>query len=414
MPRGFLWLIAAQFFSALADNALLIVAIAQMAQIGSPLWWTPLLKFSFTLSYVLFAPWIGVLADAGAKSRLMMWMNALKMLGALVLLCPLHPLLGFAIAGMGAAAYAPAKYGLVTEMVMPEKLVTANAWIEVSVVCAVLLGTVVGGLLVSDWFTGSTGALAVREVLADIAPHSGALGLSLLGVLSLYVIAALLNLKIPDSGRRYGARWQSPHVMLVAFWADNRRVWRDHEGGLSLAVTTLFWGVGATLQFIVLRWAQLGLNLPLDQAAYLQGVVAVGVVGGAALAGWVVGIEQARRVLPLGIAMGLVVPWMSAVHSIEMAVVLLALVGALGGLFVVPMNALLQHRGAILLTAGRSIAVQGFNENLSVLLVLGLYTALVAADLPMNALLLGLGLGVAGCIAALMWRKRGPVAKLAR
>jgi len=414
MPRGFLWLIAAQFFSALADNALLIVAIVQMAQMGSPLWWTPLLKFCFTLSYVLFAPWIGVLADAGAKSRLMMWMNALKMLGALVLLCPLHPLLGFAIAGLGAAAYAPAKYGLVTEMVAPEKLVTANAWIEVSVVCAVLLGTVMGGFLVSDWFTGSTGALAVRGVLADIAPHSGALGVSLLGVLSLYAIAALLNLKIPDSGRRYGARWQSPRVMLAAFAADNRRVWRDHEGGLSLAVTTLFWGVGATLQFVVLRWAQLSLNLPLDQAAYLQGVVAVGVVGGAALAGWVVGIEQARRVLPLGIAMGLVVPWMSAVHSLEMAVVLLALVGALGGLFVVPMNALLQHRGAILLTAGRSIAVQGFNENLSVLLVLGLYTSLVAADLPMNTLLLGLGLGVAVCIAALMWKKRGPVPTLAR
>jgi MFS family permease len=378
------------------------------------LWWTPLLKFCFTLSYVLFAPWIGVLADAGAKSRLMMWMNALKMLGALVLLCPLHPLLGFAIAGLGAAAYAPAKYGLVTEMVAPEKLVTANAWIEVSVVCAVLLGTVMGGFLVSDWFTGSTGAQAVRGVLADIAPHSGALGLSLLGVLALYVIAALLNLKIPDSGRRYGARWQSPRVMLAAFAADNRRVWCDHEGGLSLAVTTLFWGVGATLQFVVLRWAQLSLNLPLDQAAYLQGVVAVGVVGGAALAGWVVGIEQARRVLPLGIAMGLVVPWMSAVHSLEMAVVLLALVGALGGLFVVPMNALLQHRGAILLTAGRSIAVQGFNENLSVLLVLGLYTSLVAADLPMNTLLLGLGLGVAACIAALMWKKRGPVPTLAR
>jgi MFS family permease len=414
MPRGILWLIAAQFFSALADNALLIVAIAQMAQIGSPLWWTPLLKFCFTLSYVLFAPWIGVLADAGAKSRLMMWMNALKMLGALVLLCPLHPLLGFAIAGLGAAAYAPAKYGLVTEMVAPEKLVTANAWIEVSVVCAVLLGTVMGGFLVSDWFTGSAGALAVRGVLAGIAPHSGALGLSLLGVLALYVIAALLNLKIPDSGRRYGARWQSPRVMLAAFAADNRRVWCDHEGGLSLAVTTLFWGVGATLQFVVLRWAQLSLNLPLDQAAYLQGVVAVGVVGGAALAGWVVGIEQARRVLPLGIAMGLVVPWMSAVHSLEMAVVLLALVGALGGLFVVPMNALLQHRGAILLTAGRSIAVQGFNENLSVLLVLGLYTSLVAADLPMNTLLLGLGLGVAACIAALMWKKRGPVPTLAR
>jgi len=299
-------------------------------------------------------------------------------------------------------------------MVAPEKLVTANAWIEVSVVCAVLLGTVMGGFLVSDWFTGSAGALAVRGVLADIAPHSGALGLSLLGVLALYAMAALLNLKIPDSGRRYGARWQSPRVMLTAFAADNRRVWRDHEGGLSLAVTTLFWGVGATLQFVVLRWAQLSLNLPLDQAAYLQGVVAVGVVGGAALAGWVVGIEQARRVLPLGIAMGLVVPWMSAVHSLEMAVVLLALVGALGGLFVVPMNALLQHRGAILLTAGRSIAVQGFNENLSVLLVLGLYTSLVAADLPMTTLLLGLGLGVAACIAALMWKKRGPVPTLAR
>ena len=406
LSPGFYRLMLAQFCSAIADNALLIVAIAQLAMRGLPPWWAPLLKFCFTLSYVVFAPWLGALADAGAKSRLMFWMNTLKMLGAALLLGSLHPLLAFAVVGLGAAAYAPAKYGLVTEMVPAERLVEANAWIEVSVVCAVLLGTALGGWFVSPWFGRLAAAGVVREALALAAPQLGVLGLPLLAVLGLYALAGLLNLGVPDSGRRYAASWHSPWPMLRVFAADNRRLWRDRAGGLSLAVTTLFWGVGATLQFIVLRWAQQSLGLGLDQAAYMQGVVALGVIAGAALAGRWVGLAMVPRVLPIGVAMGLLVPWMATVDTLVPAVGLLCLIGALAGLFVVPMNALLQHRGCSLLTAGRSIAVQGFNENLSVLLMLGGYTALAALDLPIDVLLLGLGLGIAGGIGGLMWRER--------
>ncbi len=406
LPAGFHRLILAQFCSAVADNALLIVTMAKLVQQGLPLWWAPLLKFCFTLSYVVFAPWLGALADAGAKSRLMFWMNAVKLGGAALLLCSVHPLLAFGIVGLGAAAYAPAKYGLVTEMVPAAQLVEANAWIEVSVVCAVLLGTVLGGALVSPWVAGSAAGHMLRELSAVVLPQADALALPQVAVLGLYALSGLINLRIPDSGRRYAPSWQGPAAMLRAFVADHLRLWRDHEGGLSLAVTTLFWGVGATLQFIVLRWAQLSLGLGLDRAAYLQGVVALGVVAGAALAGRWIALAQVRRVLPLGVAMGLLVPWMSAVDTMAVAVVLLCLVGALAGLFVVPMNALLQHRGCTLLTAGRSIAVQGFNENLSVLAMLGLYSALVAADLSIDRLVLGLGLGIATCIGLLMVRER--------
>lgn len=397
MPRGFHWLIAAQFCSALADNALLIVTLAVLHERQLAPWLAPMLKFGFTLAYVLLAPFIGPLADAMPKGRLMALMNGLKLLGAAALLAGLHPVAAFALVGLGAAAYAPAKYGLVTELVPPRRLVAANGWIEVAVVLAVLLGTVCGGALVSRaWLDG-----AVPQLWPGLS--AAPLQASLLVVLAVYALASLLNLGVPASGARYPVVAWQPTVMTRAFWRDHRRLWADADGGLSMAVTTLFWGVGATLQFIVLRWAHEVLGLPLSQAALLQGVVAVGVIAGATVAGRWVPLRAARRVLGFGVLLGLALTLLALVDGVALAVPLLVLAGAGGGLMVVPLNALLQHRGHVLLSAGRSIAVQGFNENASVLAMLATYAVLVALDLPLRPLMAVYGL----CIAAFilwLWR----------
>lgn len=388
MPRGFLLLIAAQFTSALADNALLIVAIALLQQQGLPGWWAPLLKFSFTLSYVLLAPVVGPLADALPKARLMAWMNALKMVGLGGMLLPLHPVAAYAVVGLGAAGYAPAKYGLVTELVPPHQLVAANGWIEVSIVCAALLGTVLGGGLVS--------------------PTMLSLGLEVsLGLLlGLYGLAAVLQWGVPDSGARYPKAVWHPLALSADFWRANLRLWRDAAGGLSLSVTTLFWGVGGVLQFAVLRWATERVGLGLDRAAYLQAVVALGVVAGASLAGRFVPLHRAMRVLPAGVALGGLIAAVAPLTILGPALPLLVLTGAVGGILVVPMNALLQHRGHQLLTAGRSIAVQGFNENLSVLTMLGVYAGLHALALPLVPLMMGFGGLIAAFMLVLMARRR--------
>ncbi|HEV8691765.1 MAG TPA: lysophospholipid transporter LplT [Ideonella sp.] len=410
LPRGFHWLIGAQFSSALADNALLIVTIALLQEQGLPGWWAPLLKFGFTLSYVFLAPFVGPLADAFAKARLMAWMNAVKAFGVLALLAGVQPVLAFVVVGFGAAAYAPAKYGLITELVPPERLVAANGWLEVSVVCAALLGTVLGGGLVSPWLLGSGWVQGASQALSDWpVVADSALGVSLVTLLALYGLAGLFNLGVPDSGARYPACRIHPGSLVRGFWRDHRTLWRDRDGGLSLAVTTVFWGLGATLQFAVLRWAADVLALPLSQAAYLQAAVAVGVVAGAAAAGRHVPLKRAKRMLPFGVLLGLMIPIVANTGALPWAVVLLAVVGTVGGLLVVPLNALLQHRGHQLLSAGRSIAVQGCSENASVLAMLAGYAALVALDLPIITLMGFFGLAIAAAMLALIWRERARV-----
>lgn len=399
LPNGFGLVIGAQFASALADNALLIVAIALLMQQGFAAWWAPLLKVGFMAAYVLLAPWVGPLADAFAKGRVMAAMNVVKMLGLALLALGLNPVAALAVVGLGAAAYAPAKYGLITEMAEPGALVRANGWIEISVVSAALLGAVLGGALVSPAWLAS--ALAARCDGLDL-PADKLTG-SLVALLLIYALSSLLNAGIADNGRRQRSAAHDPATLLREFRAANRQLWRDREGGLSLAATTLFWGVGATLQFAVLRWAGVALALPLSRAAYLQAAVAVGVIAGAAAAGRWLALHQARRGLWAGVALGLLMPVVAQIDDIALAAVMLALVGAVGGAMVVPLNALLQHRGATLLSAGRSIAVQGFNENLSVLIMLAGYALCEAAEVPIGLTLSGLGVLVAVAIGGLIW-----------
>jgi MFS family permease len=399
MRRGFYTIMAAQFFSSLADNALLIAAIALLIEMHAPEWMKPLLKLFFTISYVLLAPFVGPFADSMPKGRVMLITNAIKVIGCGLMFFTVHPLLAYAIVGLGAAAYSPAKYGILTELLPPSKLVAANGWIEGTTVGSIILGTVLGGVLISPKVAAALLSLDFPALETGIdTPAESAI----LVIACLYGVAALFNLRIPDTGARYAPQSRHPVTLLKDFAHCLSTLWQDKLGQISLAVTTLFWGAGATLQFIVLKWAEVQLGLPLSRAAVLQGVVAVGIALGAVLAARVIPLKGSLRVLPCGVAMGVIVPMMTLVHDTSVAYSLLVIIGALAGFFVVPMNALLQHRGHVLMSAGHSIAVQNFNENLMVLIMLALYAVLIRADWHINTIIITFGAMVAVTMLAVI------------
>ncbi|RQO38573.1 lysophospholipid transporter LplT [Herminiimonas sp. KBW02] len=399
MNRGFYTIMAAQFFSSLADNALLIAAIALLTVMKSPEWMTPLLKLFFVLSYVLLAAFVGAFADALPKGRVMFITNLIKIFGCGMMFFDVHPLIAYAVVGFGAAAYSPAKYGILTELLPAEKLVAANGWIEGLTVSSIILGTVMGGALINPNVAAKLLAFDFPIINFGIdTPAEAALCIITVS----YLLAALFNLRIPDTGARYQHQERNPIKLIGDFANCFTTLWRDRLGQISLAVTTLFWGAGATLQFIVLKWAEKSLNMPLDKAAILQGIVAVGVALGAVAAARFVPLKKSLTVMPLGVIMGVVVIIMTMVHTVWLAYPLLVLVGALSGYFVVPMNALLQHRGHVLMSAGHSIAVQNFNENLSVLTMLLLYALMVKLDLNINIVIIMFGLSVSGIMYLIM------------
>lgn len=391
MERGFYTIMAAQFFSSLADNALLVVAIALLIDLNAPAYLTPMLKFVFVLFYVILAPFVGAFADSMAKGRVMFVSNTIKIMGCSLLFFAMHQyfaLAAYAVVGLGAAAYSPAKYGILTELLPPEQLVTANGWIEGLTVASIVLGTVLGGVLITP--SVATLMLSFDFPLIDTGIDS-AVEASIIIIGVFYTIAALFNLFIPDTGVDHRILKFSPLFLVHEFSHCVKLLWTDKLGQISLAVTTLFWGAGATLQFIVLKWAEAALNFPLNQAAQLQGVVALGIAIGAVLAAKIVSLRQSVKVIPLGILMGLVVMVMTLVTNLWIAIGLLVIIGGLAGFFVVPMNALLQHRGHILMGAGHSIAVQNFNENLSILAMLLLYALLIWLDVHIYVVIILFG-----------------------
>ncbi len=391
MERGFYTIMAAQFFSSLADNALLVVAIALLIDLHAPAYLTPMLKFVFVLFYVILAPFVGAFADSMAKGRVMFISNTIKITGCCLLFLATQQyfaLAAYAVVGLGAAAYSPAKYGILTELLPPEKLVIANGWIEGLTVASIVLGTVLGGVLITPAVADMLLAIDLPfiETGVDNALESG-----ILLIACIYAIAALFNLYIPNTGVDHRIPKKNPFYLIHEFSHCVRLLWADKLGQISLAVTTLFWGAGATLQFIVLKWAEVSLDYPLNKAAQLQGVVALGIAVGAVLAARWISLRQSVKVIPLGIAMGIVVMAMIMVKDLWIAIVLLMIIGGLAGFFVVPMNALLQHRGHILMGAGHSIAVQNFNENLSILTMLLLYAALVWFDVHIYVVIVAFG-----------------------
>jgi LPLT family lysophospholipid transporter-like MFS transporter len=404
MNKSFYTIMAAQFFSSLADNALLIAAVALLVQLDSPEWWAPLLKLFFVVSYIALAPFVGGIADAFPKGRVMLITNSIKVAGCFMMFFGVHPLLSYAVVGLGAAAYSPAKYGILTELLPHDKLVTANGWIEGLTVLSIILGTVLGGILINP----DTTDYLLNLNIPLLENHMDTPAEAAIAVISFgYLIAAAFNLGIPKTGVQYEPQpLRNPIAMTSCFMKNVIQLWKDKLGQISLAVTTLFWGAGAALQFIVLKWADHALNMPLDKAAILQGVCAFGVSGGAVIAARLVPLKKAMQVLPMGALMGLVCILMIWVHDLSLAYALIILIGALSGFFVVPMNALLQHRGHVLMSAGRSIAIQNFNENISVLLMMTLYTLLVGLDAHVNDIIFLFGGSVVSIMTLIILKHR--------
>lgn len=383
MNLGFYIILVAQFLSALADNALLFAAIALLKELSAPDWHTPVLQQFFVVSYILLAPFVGAFADAIPKGRVMFISNSIKFIGCLGMLFGMPPLYAYGIVGLGAAAYSPAKYGILTEYLPPGKLVIANSWMEGATVAAIVLGAIIGGILLSPDFAAAT----LGNLNIEISPPKFAI----IVTTGLYVAAAVFNLFIPRVAIDHKPPKKNPFYLLHDFWHAFILLWRDPQGQISLAVTTLFWGAGATLRLVVLTWAGLALKFDLERATQLTAVVAVGIAVGAVIAGRFVTLEKAVKVLPTGIVMGFAVISMIFVNDWRIAIAVLFIIGALGGFFVVPMNALLQHRGHLLMGAGHSIAVQNFNENISILVLLGGYALMVRGDLPINSITIAFG-----------------------
>jgi MFS transporter, LPLT family, lysophospholipid transporter len=411
MSRGFYTILAAQFFSALADNALLFAAIALLkllapacAAASGECWQTPVLQQFFVFAYIVLAPFVGPFADALPKGRVMFISNLVKLIGCLSMLLGLHPVFAYGIVGIGAAMYSPAKYGILTEYLPPEKLVVANGWMEGLTVAAIILGAILGGFMLGPAFAPWV-STHVQGAAHALHPRSAPTA-AIFVVLLIYLLAAIVNLYIPRLAIDHTLPRKTPLYILHDFWHSFRLLWRDPLGQVSLAVTTLFWGAGATLRLIILPWAFLVLKFNTERATQLTAVTAIGIAIGSILAAKFVSLQRSVRVLPVGILMGVAVMAMVFVKTWEGAVVLLMLVGAMGGFFVVPMNALLQHRGHLLMGAGHSIAVQNFNENLSILALLGVYSLMIRAQLHIETIIVAFGLLVAGAMYVL-WRKHG-------
>ena len=393
MKRGFYTIMSAQFFSSLADNALFVAAVELLRTSGAGEWQRAALVPMFALFYVVLAPFVGAFADALPKGKVMFFANSIKVVGCLMMLFGIHPLLSYAIVGLGAAAYSPAKYGILTELLPPSQLVKANGWIEGLTIGSIILGVLLGGQLIGPKIAPMLLGfdLPMFDTGIDTGPEA-----AIASMILLYIIAALFNLRIPRTEAPLQPIAHGPVALVRDFSLCNARLWSDKLGQISLATTTLFWGVSGNLRYIVLAWAAAALGYGTTQASSLVGVVAVGTAAGAIIASVAMKLDRATSVIPLGIAMGLLVIGMNFITNVWLAAPFLILLGAIGGYLVVPMNALLQHRGHNLMGAGRSIAVQNFNEQACILGLGAFYTAMTKFGISAFGAITVFGLVVAG------------------
>ena len=400
MKKGFSTIMSAQFFSSLADNALLVAAIELLNTSKAPSWHVAALPSMFALFYVLLAPFVGAFADAVPKGKVMFVANAIKVVGCLMMAFGAHPLLSYAIVGLGAAAYSPAKYGILTELLPPSQLVKANGWIEGLTILSVILGIVLGGQLVGQRVASLLLGIDMPLLSTGIDTPAEA---AITTIMVLYVVAAVFNLYIPRTEAPLQPLPRQPTNLVRDFASCNARLWNDRLGQISLATTTLFWGIGGNMRVIVFPWAAVALGYNVTQASTLGAVVAIGTAGGAVLAALVTRLDKATGTIPMGIAMGLLIAGLNFVSHVWVAVPFLILLGAVSGYLVVPMNALLQHRGHNLMGAGRSIAVQNFNEQACILGLSALYALMTRFGATPFGVITVLGLGV----ALIMWQIRG-------
>jgi MFS transporter, LPLT family, lysophospholipid transporter len=393
MKRGFFTIMSAQFFSSLADNALFVGAVQLLRSSGAAEWQQAALVPMFALFYVILAPFVGAYADSQPKGKVMLISNSIKIVGCLMMLFGSHPLMSYAIVGLGAAAYSPAKYGILTELLPASQLVRANGWIEGLTITSIILGVLLGGQLVGIHVSSMLLSIDLPLITTsvDTAPEAA---ISVL--IFIYILAAWFNTRIPHTGVEMRPMPKRLLELLPDFWTCNSRLWRDKLGQISLATTTLFWGVSGNLRYIVLAWASVALGYSVTQASSLVGVVAIGTAVGAVVASMRMKLEHATLVMPLGIAMGVLVILLNFITNVWVAAPFLVLLGGLGGFLVVPMNALLQHRGHNLMGAGRSIAVQNFNEQACILGLGAFYSLSTGMGLSAFGAITAFGVVVAG------------------
>ncbi len=396
MQRGFYTIMAAQFFSSLADNALFVAALELLRTSNAPEWQRAALVPMFALFYVVLAPFVGAFADHLPKGKVMFLSNTIKVIGCLMMLFGVHPLVAYAVVGLGAAAYSPAKYGILTEMLPPSKLVAANGWIEGLTIASIILGVVLGGQLVGSTLSAHLLALDLPLVNTgiDTAPEA-----AIAFLIIVYIIAAVFNLYIPRTKAALQKLPPNIAALVSDFSRCNGKLWRDKLGQISLSTTTLFWGVSGNMRYIVFAWAAAALGYSTTQASSLAGVVAIGTAVGAIVASMKMRLDQAPGVIPMGIGMGVLIIALVFINNVWAAVPFLIVLGAIGGFLVVPMNALLQHRGHTLMGAGRSIAVQNFNEQLCILGLGGLYTLMTKMEVSAFGVIAVLG----GLVSVSMW-----------
>jgi len=406
MKRGFYTIMSAQFFSSLADNALFVAAVELLRTSGAPEWQRAALVPMFALFYVVLAPFVGAFADALPKGKVMFVANTIKVVGCLMMLFGTHPLLSYAVVGLGAAAYSPAKYGILTELLPPSQLVKANGWIEGLTIASIILGVLVGGQLIGPKVAPMLLGIdfPIIDTGVDTPPEA-----AIASMILFYIVAAVFNWRIPRTDATL-LPMEAPLALVRDFSQCNARLWADKLGQISLATTTLFWGVSGNLRYIVLAWAAAALHYNTTEASKLVGVVAIGTAVGAIVASVAMKLDRATSVIPLGIMMGLLVIGMNFIGNVWVAAPFLIALGAIGGYLVVPMNALLQHRGHNLMGAGRSIAVQNFNEQACILGLGAFYTAMTKFGLSAFGAITIFGLVVAGTMELIRrWHKHNTV-----
>lgn len=389
MSRGMMAVLVAQFFSALADNAILIAAIAIVKSQGLPNL-VPLLQESFVVPFILLAPFVGQVADGFPKGRVMLVANLLKLSGALAMLSGINPLTAYGLIGVGAAMYSPAKYGILSQLFGPASLVRANGMMEGSTIVAILLGVLLGG-----W-------------LADYSLHS-----AFTGVMAAYALAVIANLFIPKlPAENTGASFH-PWLLIKQFRASLTTLFKNPDSRFSLLGTSVFWGSGTTLRLMLFAWVPAALLITDNQTpANLMGAVSIGIVLGAAGASLWVSLAKVNRALIGGLLLGPVVLALALVHDLSFAYVLMIAIGMCGGSFVVPLNALLQEKGHETIGAGNALAVQNFFENIVMLLFVGAYSAAATADVAITTTILGFGLVLLvsiGTLALFRLRRDSPL-----
>jgi LPLT family lysophospholipid transporter-like MFS transporter len=348
--KPMLALLLAQFLSALADNALLISAVASMKLLGQldHISWV---QSGFLVPFIVLAPYVGKIADALPKGRVMLMANTIKLVGTVCMAWGMNPVMAYLIVGIGATLYSPAKYGILSQLFHAENLVKANALLESSTIVAILLGVVVGGWL-ADW-----------SVMGAIWLIAG-----------IYLLAALVNLMIPRLPPSVQHQNWDMRMTLHAFWHSLRLLWHDAEARVSLIGTGLFWGSGATLRLMLFVWVPLVLHITNNHTpANMMGVLSMGIVVGAALAWWAVGLTTMHRAFVAGMFIGpsiILLAFQTGVWATDLC--LLAM-GVAGGMFVVPLNALLQARGQYHTGVGQALSIQNFVENMSMLTMVTVY-----------------------------------------